>query len=299
MAIRLQQTSFGLIMLGMKFAKLEWLTQLKRKEIVFLALLVLCGGWTGYLCGRVATQYRELFVPFSQALKSAAWVIASLILIEVMVGVASALLRPLRLLLFGHSLGAVAFLFTWRDGWIPFAGMFVYFGGMALYSRILALELERRLAFSLRPLIYEQRKIIITLSLLLSISFAWGYRLTAQDQLVIPQGYKRAAEEMLLSGLESQVQNQPDLDSIGRDLYIEQARKTLDDSWNRLESSVQPYVRFIPIGLILPLYLLLVGLLDSLAWVAYIFLWIILTALKRLGVAQTIAETSERKSLRL
>jgi hypothetical protein len=286
-------------MLGTMLSRLDWLTQLKRKEIIFLALLVICGGWTGYLCGRVAMQYRELFVPFSQALKSAAWVIASLILIEVMVGVASALLRPLRLLLFGHSLGAIAFLITWRDGWIPFAGMLVYFGGMALYSRILTLELERRLAFSLRPLIYEQRKIIITLSLLLSISFAWGYRLTAQDQLVIPQGYKRAAEEMLLSSLESQVQNQPDLEPTERDIYLEQARKTLDDSWNRLESSVQPYVRFIPIGLILPLYLLLVGLLDSLAWVAYFLLWLAFSLLTRLGVAQTFAETSERKSLRL
>lgn len=283
----------------MIFLKLDWLTQLKRKEIVFLALLVVSGGWTGYLCGRVATQYSELFVPFSQALKSAAWVIASLIVIEVMVGVASALLRPLRLLLFGHSLGAVALLLIWRDGWIAFAGAFVYFAGMAWYSRVLASELDRRLEFSLRPLVYEQRKIIITLSLMLSLSFAWGYRLTAQDQLVIPQGYKNAAEEMLLSSLESQVQNQPDLDPIARDLYIEQARKTLDNSWNRIESSIQPYVRFIPLGLILPLYLLLVGLLDSLAWIAYFLLWLAFSLLKRLGVAQTVAETSERKRLRL
>lgn len=286
-------------MLGMIFLKLDWLTRLKRKEIVFLALLVVSGGWTGYLCGRVATQYSELFVPFSQALKSAAWVIASLIVIEVMVGVASALLRPLRLLLFGHSLGAVALLLIWRDGWIAFAGAFVYFAGMAWYSRVLASELDRRLEFSLRPLVYEQRKIIITLSLMLSLSFAWGYRLSAQDQLVIPQGYKNAAEEMLLSSLESQVQNQPDLDPIARDLYIEQARKTLDNSWNRIESSIQPYVRFIPLGLILPLYLLLVGLLDSLAWIAYFLLWLAFSLLKRLGVAQTVAETSERKRLRL
>ncbi|GJQ51245.1 MAG: hypothetical protein HKUEN02_00920 [Anaerolineaceae bacterium] len=280
-------------------SKFNWLTQLTRKETIFLALLVVSGGWVGCLCGRVATQYRELFVPFSQALKSAAWVIASLILIEVLIGISSALLRPLRLLLFGHSLGAIAFLFTWRDGWIPFAGMLVYFAGMALYSRILSLELERRLTFSLRPLIYEQRKIVVLLSLLLSISFAWGYRFSAQDQLVVPQGYKRAAEEMLLSNLKSQVQNQPDLDPIEKDIYLEQARRTLDDSWNRLESSLQSYARFIPIGLILPLYLLLVGLLDSLAWIAYFLLWLILSALKRFGVAQTFAETSEREILRL
>lgn len=280
-------------------SKFNWLTQLTRKEIIFLALLVISGGWAGCLCGRVATQYRELFVPFSQALKSAAWVIASLILIEVLIGISSALLRPLRLLLFGHSLGAIAFLFAWRDGWIPFVGMLVYFAGMALYSRILSLELERRLTFSLRPLIYEQRKIVVLLSLLLSISFAWGYRLSAQDQLVVPQEYRRAAEEMLLSNLKSQVQNQPDLDPIEKDIYLEQARRTLDDSWNRLESSLQSYARFVPIGLILPLYLLLVGLLDSLAWIAYFLLWLILSALKRFGVAQTFAETSEREILRL
>lgn len=280
-------------------AKLNWLTQLTRKEIIFLALLVISGGWTGYLCGRVATQYRELFVPFSQALKSAAWVIASLILIEVLIGLSSALLRPLRLSFFGHALGAIIFLFTWRDGWIPLAGALVYFAGMALYSRILFIELDRRLTFSLRPLVYEQRKIIITLSLLLSISFAWGYRLSAQDQLVVPQGYKRAAEEMLLSNLKSQVQNQPDLDPIEKDIYLEQARRTLDDSWNRLELSLQPYARFVPIGLILPLYLLLVGLLDSLAWIAYFLLWLIFSALKRFGVAQIFAETSEREILRL
>ena len=280
--------------------KLDWLLQIRRKEIFFLALLVVCGGGVGILCGKVSHQYEKLFFPFSQALKSAAWVIALLLLISVIIGIASALLRPLKLLLFGHALGAIAFLFTWRNGWIAFVGALVYLGGMAYYSQILTGELERRLVFSLRPLIYEQRKIFMVISVMLSISFAWGYRLSiAQDALKIPQGFKRAAEETMLSGLESQVRNQPGLTPAEQTVYLDQAHRSLDQAWGRLEATVQPYVRFIPIGLILPLYFLLFSMLNSLGWIPFLFLWLIFSLLKRFGVAQTIAETSERKSLRL
>ena len=234
--------------------KLDWLLQIKRKEILFLALLVLCGGWMGILCGRVSHQYEQLFFPFSQALKSAAWVIGSLLLIVALTGLATALLRPLKILLLGHTLGAVAFLLGWRNGWVSFAGAFIYLAFMAYYALILSGELERRLVFSLRPLWYEQRKLFVGISLLFSVSFAWGYQISvAQDTLQVPQGFKRAAEEAMLSSLQSQVQNQPGLDPAQRTIYLEQARKSLDEAWERLESSIQPYVRFIPIGLILPL----------------------------------------------
>ncbi len=286
-------------MLWMPALNLDWLKQIKPKEIFFLALLVFCGGWVGYLCGRVSTQYEQLFVPFSQALKSALWVIGSLLGVCVLVSVASALLRPLKLLLLGHALGGIALLFIWRDGWVAFAGAALYFGGMAWYSTILSGELDKRLAFSVRPLMYEQRKLFVLLSLLLSLSFAWGYRLASDNQLKIPQGFKRAAEEMLLSSLETQVQNQPGLDPLAQTLYIEQARKSLDDTWNQAESTIQPYVRFIPIGLILPLYLLLINLLDSLGWVSVIVMWFVFTTFKRLGFIKIISETSEQKILRL
>jgi len=279
--------------------KLDWLLQIKRKEIFFLALLVVCGAWLGYLCGMVSRQYEQLFFPFSQALRSALWVIGSLLVIAVINGLASSLVHPLKVLVFGHALGAIAFLLTWRNGWIALAGALIYLGGMSYYSQVLTGELEKRLVFSLRPLYYEQRKIFVVMSLLLSVSFAWGYRLTAENQLAIPQGFKRAAEEMMLSGLESQVQNQPGLDPDAQDIYIEQARKTLDDTWNQIESSVQPYVRFVPIGLILPLYLLLVNLLGSLSWISYLLLWMFFRLLTGFGVTQTVAETKEQKSLRL
>ncbi len=279
--------------------KLDWLQQIKPKEIIFLSLLILCGGWVGYLCGRVSTQYDQLFVPFSQALKSSLWVIGSLLGVCVLTGVASALLRPLKLLLFGHALGAIAFLLVWRDGWITFASAFLYFVGMAWYSTILSGELDKRLAFSVRPLMYEQRKLFILTSLLISLSFAWGYRLASENQLRIPQGFKRAAEEMMLSSLETQVQSQPGLDPAAQELYIQQARQTLDDTWTQVEDTVQPYVRFIPIGLILPLYLLVLNLLDSLGWLAIIVMWLVFTVFKRIGIIQIVSETSEQKILRL
>ena len=103
----------------------------------------------------------------------------------------------------------------------------------------------------------------------------------------------------MLSSLESQVQNQPGLDPAERAIYLQQARKSLDETWNRLESSIQPYVPFIPIGLILPLYFLLLGLLDSLGWIPFLLLWLILRLLRAVGITQTIAETKEQKRLGL
>lgn len=279
--------------------KLNWLKELNRKELFFLSLLVLTGAWTGILCDRVSTEYLRLFVPFSQALKSAAWVIGSLLAISIVTGIVSTLLRPVRALSFGHLLGALALILVWHNGWMTLASAALYLLGMNWYSRTLAGELEKRMVFSLRPLSYEQRKIFITMAILLSFSFTWGYRLSAQNQLSIPDSFKSAAEQMILSGLEAQVQNQPDFDASARQLYLDQARRALDETWTRAENAVQPYVKFIPLGLILPLYLLLMGLLDSLGWISFFIMWILLSLLTRLGVAQTVSEPGERKSLRL
>lgn len=279
--------------------ELDWLLELKRREIIFLALLVLCGGVIGFICGRVSHQYLELFFPFAQALESAAWVLGTLLVTSMVITLVSAFLRPLRVLLFGHALGAIAFLLVWRGGWIALAGAILYTAGMTLHAWILTGELGRRLEFSMRPLLYEQRKIFMVLALLLSLSFASGYQSAAQDELRIPENFKQAAEEMMLAGLENQVNHQPDLDSIQREIFLEQARTNLDDTWNDLEATVQPYVRFIPLGLILPLYFLLMGLLDSLGWLPYLLLWLAFRLLNRFGILRTITETSERKILKL
>jgi hypothetical protein len=279
--------------------ELDWLFELKRREIIFLALLVLCGGVIGFICGRVSHQYLELFFPFAQALESAAWVLGTLLVMSMVITLVSAFLRPLRVLLFGHALGAIAFLLVWRGGWIALAGAILYMAGMTLHAWILTGELGRRLEFSMRPLLYEQRKIFMVLALLLSLSFASGYQSAAQDELRIPENFKQAAEEMMLAGLENQVNHQPDLDSIQREIFLEQARTNLDNTWNDLEATVQPYVRFIPLGLILPLYFLLMGLLDSLGWLPYLLLWLAFRLLNRFGILRTITETSERKILKL
>jgi hypothetical protein len=279
--------------------ELDWLFGLKLREIIFLALLVLCGGVIGFICGRVSHQYQELFFPFSQALESAAWVIGTLLFTSMVITLVSAFLRPLKALLFGHALGAIAFLLVWWGGWIALAGAVIYMAGMALHAWILAGELGRRLVFSLRPLLYEQRKIFMVMALLLSLSFASGYQSVAQDELKIPQNFKRAAEEMMLAGLENQVSHQPDLDPTQREIFLEQARTNLDNTWTDIEENVQPYVRLIPLGLILPLYFLLMGLLDSLGWFPYLLLWLAFRLLIRFGVLQTVSETSERKIIKL
>jgi hypothetical protein len=279
--------------------ELDWLFELNRRQIIFLALLVLSGGVIGFICGRVSQQYLELFFPFSQALESAAWVIGTLLVTSMVITLVSAFLRPLKVILFGHALGAVAFLLVWRGGWIAFAGAFLYMAGMTLHAWILTGELGRRLEFSMRPLLYEQRKIFMVMALLLSISFASGYQSAAQDELRIPENFKRAAEEMMLAGLENQVNHQPDLDPIQREIFLEQARTNLDNTWNDFEATFQPYVRFIPLGLILPLYFLLMGLLDSLGWVPYLLLLLAFRLLSRFGILNTVSESSERKILKL
>lgn len=279
--------------------ELDWLFELKPRELIFLALLILCGGVIGFLCGRVSHQYLELFFPFSQALESAAWVIGTLLVMSMVITLVSAFLRPLRVLLFGHALGAGAFLFVWWGGWIALAGAILYMAGMAFHAWILTGELGRRLEFSMRPLLYEQRKIFMVMALLLSLSFASGYRSAAQDELRIPESFKRAAEEMMLAGLENQVNHQPELNSLEREIFLEQARTNLDNTWTDFEAAVQPYVRFIPLGLLLPLYFLLMGLFDSLGWLPYFLLWLAFRLLTRFGILRTVSETSERKIIRL
>lgn len=280
--------------------KFEWLFNVNPKEIFFIALLILSGREIGVLCSTVSYKYAELFYPFSQAMKSAAWVIGMLLLISTLIALASALLRPLKLLLFAHALGALAFFFTWQHGMMSAVNALIYLIGISYYSMELTSELDLRLVFSMRPLGYEHRKIFMLLSLMLSISFAWGYKLsTTHDALKIPQYFKDSAQDLMLSGLKSQVQHQPGIDREQQSIYLDQARQSIDKAWTEIEDAVQPYVRFIPISLVLPLYFLILSLLDTLWMIPYFLLWMIFSILAKLGIAQTVVETKEQKRLRL
>jgi hypothetical protein len=147
---------------------------------------------------------------------------------------------------------------------------------------------------------YEQRKLFLTFSLLLSLSFAWGYRQALEPgELEIPEKYRRAAEDLLLSRLVVQLNHQPGLSPIQRTIYLAEVHSSVDGMFNRIEASIQPYVQFIPVGLVLPLLLLLQSLLATLGWIPILFLEVLIPLLRAFKIAQVITETKEQRTLKL
>ena len=277
-----------------------WLPRIRLKEIPFLGLLVLCGAVIGVVCHSVSQRYEEMFFPFSQALRSAAWTLAALLLVATLISLVTILVRRMRSLMAGHALGALALGLGWRGGCVSAAGSAIYLVGMALYSRVLTEELNQRLGFSLRPILYEQRKLFLVFSLLLSISFAWGYQQAEhQNSLEIPENYRRAMEDILLARLKAQVEYQPGLTDEQRAGLLAEAGRGVDDLINRIEATVQPYLQFIPLGLILPLLLLLQSLLASLGWIPILLLGLIIPLLRALKITRVEAETKEQRTLGL
>jgi hypothetical protein len=268
------------------------------KTAIFVVVLVVANALFGAACGRVYRQYEALFVPGLELLILAIWVFGTMALVTVAAGLVVALVHPFWVIIVAFLLSALAMILAWEIS-IALAALALLYAVLAInYARSVISELNNRLNFSVHAIGEGQRTLLLALILLVSISFALGYREDAMHRgFIVPPTYKQSVSKIIIPRLQDQIASQMKLDPAEKTSMQKEIERAIEKSWEYIETKLQPYAEFIPVGLALMLIFTLNTLLSFVSWVPQLLLSGIFPLLKLLGVTRVVVETREVKRL--
>lgn len=270
------------------------------KTGIFVGTLIVAGALLGVVCDRVYKQYEALFSPGPELLNLAIWVVGTIILVAIVAGLFVALVRPFWMIIVGFVLSALAMILAWEVSIGSLALGLVYVLLATVYGRSVVHELSNRLDFSMRPVKEGQGILLFALILLISISFALGYREDAMRRgFIVPPAYKQTVMQMITPLVQTSIESRDELRPEEKAAALEEARHRVEEFWTRIERTLQPYAQFVPVGLALILLGVLKTLLGLVSWVPLLVLSVIFPLLKLLGVTRVVTETREIRRLTL
>lgn len=270
------------------------------KTAIFVAFLTVAGAMLGVACSQVYRQYEVFFLLGPEALNLAIWVLGAMGLVIMAAGLVVALVRPFRVIVAGFVLSGLAMLLAWEISILPEVLGLLYVAQATMYARFVVGELNNRINFSTRPLREGQATLQLALILLVSISFASGYREDAKSQgFIVPPAFKGITREMIASRLVIPEVGLRELSPEEKAAALEQIEQMTEKLWVDIEKMLQPYAEFIPIGLALMLIWMLETLLGFVSWIPSLLLGGIFPLLRLLRVARVVTETRETRQLTL
>jgi hypothetical protein len=169
----------------------------------------------------------------------------------------------------------------------------VYFLAASLYAVGVARELDERIRFSVRPISEGQGMFLIALILVACGSLYLGCAAYIEREgFSIPEFYIEMFMKPIEKQIEAQVPAGEREETLAR--FRNEFRRAVDES---LERTVKPYEQFIPLAVAASLFMPLVTISRLLAWVPTMFLSIVFSLLKALGVIKVVSETREVQTL--
>ena len=268
------------------------------KTIILVAVLVITNALLGVVCGRVYRQYEGLFSPGPELLNLAIWVFGTIALVAVAAGLLVALVRPLWVIIVAFALSALAMVLAWEISIVSLVLSLFYLALAMIYARSVVSELNNRLNFSVRPIAEGQGIFLFALILLVSVSFALGYREDAiRRGFIVPPAYKQTVMEIVLPRLRAGIESRSELKPEERAAALEEAKQSIEKFWTESETMLQPYAQFIPVGLGLMLLWMLETVVGLVSWIPPLVLSGVFPLLKLLGVARVATEMREIKRL--
>ncbi|MFH1484433.1 MAG: hypothetical protein ABIH46_00035 [Chloroflexota bacterium] len=270
------------------------------KTAVLVAALVVASAVFGQVSGRVYREWEVVFSPGPELLDLAIWVLGTILLVATVAGLFVALVRPFRVIILGLALSGVAMVLMMGMGILsPALGLVYVILGIG-YARSVVGELNERLHFSVRPLREEQGTLILALVLLISASFALGYREDAMSgDFIVPPAYKKAVMEMIVPHLLFGIESQIGPGAGERATRQEEVKREMEGFWAEIEKMLQPYAEFVPVVLGLLALGAVKFVLGFLLWLPPLVLSVIFPLLKAAGVTQVVTETREMERLTL
>jgi len=264
------------------------------KFIFFTILLIGAGYFFGTICRQIGQAYNLILSPSKELLYLLFWLLLSLGGLMVASGLLVALLRPLWIDVIAFILSGLAMLLGWRqvtidNGILILAYLLVAF----LYTFMVSRELNERIRFSVRPISEGQNILLMILILVICGSLYFGYAAhIEQEGFAPPQFYIK----MFMEQMEKQIGAR--VSAKERQEVITQFRKEFQHTVDEFfENTVKPYEKYIPLAIIVVLFMPLVTITRLLVWVPTLLMSIIFSLLKAMGIVKLISETWEVQRL--
>ncbi len=264
------------------------------KFTFFTFLLIGAGYFFGTICSQISRAYDLMLYPSWELLNLLLWLLLSLGGLMIAAGLIAALLRPLWIGIMAFILSGLAMLLGWRQMTVGNGILIlVYLLVAFFYTVVVARELNERIRFSVRPISEGQNILLMVLILVICGSLYFGcVDYVEQEGFTPPQFYIKMFMEQMEKQIEARVPAKERQEVITQ--FRKEFQHTVDEFF---ESTVKPYERFIPLAIAAALFMPLVTITRLLVLVPTVFMSIIFSLLKVLGMVKLISETREVQRL--
>ena len=261
------------------------------KTAILIVLLIVANAWFGLVSNQVYRDYEAVF-SFGQPLFDlVVTLLGAIALVAIVNGLVAALVRPWWANAIGFGIAALAMMLVWGFRIEIIALGLIYFALTLLYARALVGELNNRINFSVRPIREEQGTLLFALVLLIGASAALGYRDDAAARgFVLPPAYKQAMRDMILPGLQAEIESERNMTPAQKAAALKEAQDGIDGMIGGLESALRSFAPIIPVILALMLIWALEGVLGFLAWIPPLILSGVFWLLNLLNVTHIVTE---------
>lgn len=270
------------------------------KTAIFAAILVAAAAMFGWVCGRVYQQYEAVFSPGTGLWNLITWILVTMALVLATSGLVAALIRPFWATVISFALSAVAMILAGGINSLSVILGLIFFVSSLIYARSVVRELNNRLFFSVRPIRESQKILLLALIVIVSLSFALGYRDDLKHRgTIVPPAYRETVMGLLLPRLQTLIKSQGEIPPKQMAFITEQFKQKIDEFWVKADTSLQPYAQYIPLGLALILIWALKSLLGLLSWIPISVLGLIFPLLRWTRVVRVETKTKEAERLTL
>ncbi len=266
------------------------------KPVVFAALLACAGCFLGLVLRWIGNTF-EVAIPTSwDAVYLGIWFLAAAVTVAVTGGLVAVLLRPFWVAVVAFAVSALALFLTWEISAVSIVVAAAYFLAGLLYLLGVRSEIGNRIRFSVWHLMRAQGILLVALVAIACASLYFGYAAQIEREgFSIPQAAVDGIVEAVDEHMDSLVP-EGTLSPGERQEILDQLRQTLE---GEVGSAAQPYADYIPIGLAVIAFIVLVPVMFLLSWIPILILSPLLFILTRSGVVKKVTELVEVTRLSL
>jgi hypothetical protein len=260
------------------------------KIVVFGALLAGAGGFLGLVLRWAGDGWEHLIPPTWDALYLGIWFLGALLAVAVTGGLVAMLLRPFWVAATAFAVSALALFVTWEISVVSIIVAVIYLLGGLLYVAGVRREIENRIRFSVRHLMRPQLILLVVLTAIACASLYFGYAEEIDKEgFSIPEGtvdwVVEIADEHVIDRILP-----ANTTTVERWEALTELRDYLEDD---IESDIEPYEGYIPVGLAAIVFGVLTPATFLISWIPLLILSLAFLLLIRFGVVKKVAKAVE------
>ena len=259
------------------------------KTIIFIVLLIAASCYLGNICNQIEQLGDTIVSPSLETLYSFLWLLLALALVAITAGLVAALVRPLWICFVAFALSSLAVLFIWGLDLIGIVLAVLYLLAGLLYSRGVAKGIKERITFSVHPIKDNQTILLLALVIAACASFYSGYAAQIERE-----GFTTPpiVMDMVVGMAEGQMEGRADIPPEQKEQFLAEFREQFEQ---QIAGWIEPYERFIPIGIAVMLFSLLMTIISFIGWIPILVLSAIFAILTASHVTREVTATEEVK----